>query len=412
MNKQSSQEKIKRFPKARDFNLAKGYVEAENYTSAEIFEAECEEVFKKSWLLLGELKDLSEKNSYIQKQLPPLRASVIVIRGDDDEIRAFYNHCSHRAVPVVDGGKGKASSFRCPYHGWVYNTRGELRGVPCEDDFPHINKPEHGLAQLALDTWNGFIFVHAETEPAETLAEFLGELGAAYDDLPLEKYLHGFSLKQTLDCNWKFMVNAFTEGYHLPFLHNKTLKTQTATTDNPHVHYHDPRFMPPHFVSTLERNYAWAPSDPVQSFALSVASPAHSHSTTGKSESREIATHPGVNPSKVENFMMDQVMIFPNTQLQLMLNGYLIHQFWPVAPDKMVMETTIYSDTKPTSYREEFAAVYMRASGRDVVVEDSSMSILQQNSLKSGVVKKLYIGENEQNLRFFAQQLSKKINKS
>ncbi len=409
MSKSSLQEKNKRFPKASDFNLTQGYVDAENYTSPDIFEAECTEVFRKSWLCVGELKDLPETNSFIHKQVPPLKASIIVVRSDDGRLRAFYNICGHRAVPLVDDERGKATSFRCPYHGWVYNNRGDLRGLPCKEDFPHIKKHEHGLTSLSIDTWNGFMFVHIDAEPSETLIEFLGELGVAYKNLPLDKYRHGFRIKQIMGCNWKFMVNAFTEGYHLPFLHNKTLKTQTSTTDNPHVHYHDPRFMGPHFVSTLERNYEWVPSATVQLFALSVASPAHSHSTTGKNEERDIFTHPGVNPSKIENFMMDQVMIFPNTQIQLMINGYLIHQFWPVAVDKMVMETTIYSATRPESYREEFAAVYMQASGRDVVTEDSSMSILQQKNLRTGVVKKLYIGENEPNLRFFAQQLSKKI---
>ena len=338
-----------------------------------------------------------------------LDASSIVVRGNDGTVRAFYNHCTHRGVPLIEEENGNARSFRCPYHGWHFDNQGVLRGIPCEEDFPHIDKSKNGLLALPLDTWNGFIFVYPQTEPGESLRQFLGEVAEVFDDLPLEKFRHGFRFELAMDCNWKFMVNAFNEGYHLPFLHSKTLKSQTATPENPHIHYHNPRYYGSHSVSTLERNYAWKPSGVVKSFVLGIAPEAHSHSITGKNETRDIATHPGVNPSKVKNFMMDQLMIFPNTQIQLMLNGYLVHQFWPVAPDKMIMQTAIYGATKPESYREEFAAIYMQASGRDVVTEDSSLSILQQKTLKSGKIKKLYFGENEPNLRFFAKQLDNKI---
>jgi len=78
-----------------------------------------------------------------------------------------------------------------------------------------------------------------------------------------------------------------------------------------------------------------------------------------------------------------------------MVNGYLTHQFWPIGPNKMLMDTRIYAKEKPSNFREKFSSVYIQVSARDVVTEDSSMSILQQKGLLSGGIKNVFFGENE-----------------
>ena len=128
-----------RFPKASDYGLTKGYTDAANYHSPDIFTAEREAVFKQSWLCVGQLKDLPENGDYIRKQIPVLDASIIVVRGNDGTVRAFYNHCTHRGVPLIEEENGNARSFRCPYHGWHFDNQGVLRGIPCEEDFPHLS---------------------------------------------------------------------------------------------------------------------------------------------------------------------------------------------------------------------------------------------------------------------------------
>ena len=95
-----------RFPKASDYGLTKGYTDAANYHSPDIFTAEREAVFKQSWLCVGQLKDLPENGDYIRKQIPVLDASIIVVRGNDGTVRAFYNHCTHRGVPLIEEENG------------------------------------------------------------------------------------------------------------------------------------------------------------------------------------------------------------------------------------------------------------------------------------------------------------------
>ncbi len=405
----SNQTSPKKFLKAKDFDLVRDRVPVENYTSQKIFEEERDKVFRPSWLYVGRESEVLDKGSYFTRDLPTLKTSIIVVRGDDQVIRAFHNSCSHRGVSVAESGCGKARTFRCPYHAWVYKNNGQLINVPCENDFPQIDKERHGLKSLSIASWNGFIFVNLDEKPKQSLDEFLGEFGVTYDGVPFDQYPYSFRVVLPIECNWKSMIDAFSEGYHLSFLHEKTLKDQTATAENPFIHYLDPRFMGLHQVATLERNYEWVPTEPVQVFVLNTMPASHTLDLSNNNKLASIMEHPGVNPSNVVNFSADNATVFPNLQIQFMVNGYLTHQFWPVAPDKMIMETRIYSATKPKTFREKFASAYIQSSARDVVTEDSSMSVLQQKGLTSGGNEYIYFGENELMLRKFADVLAEYI---
>lgn len=409
MNIKPNKNNIHKFTKALDLGLTRNSSPAENYTSRDFFEKERDRVFRQSWLYIGRENEVPELGSYFTQEIPTLQLSVIVIRSDDGIIRAFHNTCTHRGVALIPEGKGKEKTFQCPYHGWLFSNNGDLRAIPCKKDFPHIDKTNHGLPPLAIASWNGFLFVHPNSSPKQSLDDFLGEYGKVFDGVPFENYRYGFRLLMNIDCNWKSMVDAFNEGYHLSFLHKNTLKDQTATKENPFIHYHNPRFMGPHSVATLERNYDWQPEAPVQTFALSQMNASHIPDIVDGKIEKGIADHPGVNPSGVKNFSADNSNIFPNMQIQMMVNGYLTHQFWPIGPNKMLMDTRIYAKEKPSNFREKFSSVYIQVSARDVVTEDSSMSILQQKGLLSGGIKNVFFGENEPLLRNFANRLDERM---
>src|SRR5690606_33565118 len=91
-----------------------------------------------------------------------------------------------------------------------------------------------------------------------------------------------------------------------------------------------------------------------------------------------------VNPVYITKFSQENSLLYPHFQLQILTNGYLTQQFWPVSSDELVMITTIYSETKPSSYREQFAATYIQTSARDLVTEDNAVCRLQQKGLHSG----------------------------
>lgn len=398
-----------KFQKASDFGLKRDRVPAANYTSHSVFEAERDKIFKRSWLYVCRDNEVADNGSYIMRELPTIRASVIIARGSDGVVRAFHNACAHRGVALVTEPCGKAETFRCPYHAWLYNNKGNLVAFPNAKDFPQIEKSEHGLAPLAIDCWNGFIFVHLETHPEQTLRNHLGAIADMFDRDMFDRCAHGFRMTQPIPCNWKAMVDAFSEGYHLPLLHKDTLGERLVSSANPFYEPYDQRLVGPHWLITQEADYNWRPSAPVQSFALSAMTASFTIDLSKADAQSSMSSSPDVNRVNIPNFSQENIFLFPNFQLQILTNGYLTHQFWPVSSDELVMITTIYSETKPSSYREQFAATYIQTSARDLVTEDNAVCRLQQKGLHSGGAEYIYFGENELLLRHFSDSIEKAL---
>ena len=104
------------------------------FVDQEIFELERSQIFDKSWLFAGHISEFSQPGDFITRHVGG--RPLILVNGDDGQIRALLNTCRHRGNLVCREHKGKgAEVFRCFYHGWIYNTRGELKGIPGEDAY-------------------------------------------------------------------------------------------------------------------------------------------------------------------------------------------------------------------------------------------------------------------------------------
>ena len=102
-------------------------------------------------------------------------APVLLVRGEDDVVRAFYNSCRHRGAPVVRETCGVARMLTCQYHSWTYDLRGELARVPDERDFVGLSRDERALPPVRCEAWGGWYFVNLDHD-AEPLLDFLGPL--------------------------------------------------------------------------------------------------------------------------------------------------------------------------------------------------------------------------------------------
>ena len=120
--------------------------------------------------MVGRVEEVGAPGDFVVRDMPTLSASVIIAHGKDGQLRAFYNSCSHRGVALVCQERGNSLTFRCPYHAWLYRIDGTLSAIPSEQDFPHVNKAEHGLTRIHLDTWNGFIFLNFAKRRWETIS--------------------------------------------------------------------------------------------------------------------------------------------------------------------------------------------------------------------------------------------------
>ena len=198
------------------------------YTSAAVYELEAETIFKKSWIPLVRLDQIPEPGDFMSFDI--LGQPIMAVHGQDGEYRVMSRVCLHRAAPVAEGA-GRAKSFMCPYHAWVYDTAGRLVRAPLMDGSEGFTEGGCALPQLRTEIWEGFLLANLDpqAEPFAPQAE------------GFRKYFENFRLKdmvvvRTLDFpsgwNWKVLVENFMEAYHHIAAHAHTLEPAFHAKDS------------------------------------------------------------------------------------------------------------------------------------------------------------------------------------
>lgn len=156
---------------------------------------------------------LNENGSYIAR-----RASgtpLLVVRGEDGQVRAFINACRHRGMKVASGSGCKKKAFVCPYHAWSYALDGTLKNVPGQDGFPNLDNAENGLVEISAAENGGIVYVQQEgaidNDFFKNSFNFFGAKSKLFD--------HG---EVTDETNWKLLTETLLEGYHIKSLHKNT----------------------------------------------------------------------------------------------------------------------------------------------------------------------------------------------
>jgi choline monooxygenase len=187
------------------------------YVDPRIAELERLNVFGRTWQLVARTDQLQKPGEFVSTTLAG--EPIIVVRGSDNVLRAFFNVCRHHAAAVVTQPCGQTNLLHCPYHGWNYGLDGSLKGMPEFEGVRNFDRSQNGLVPIRVDTWECFVFVNLDPA-AEPLREFLGGLVPRVVPLAISK-LHHFDRKvYTIACNWKVFVDNFLDGgYHVPHLH-------------------------------------------------------------------------------------------------------------------------------------------------------------------------------------------------
>lgn len=389
-----------------------GRIDVRDYTSPEVFEKEKEKIFRKTWLMVARQSEVAEPGDFIKIDVPTLDTEVVIVRGKDGVIRSFYNACPHRGVALVRQCEGKTGLFVCPYHAWSFATDGKLKGMPGAEDFPHVDKSEVSLTPIHTDVWNDYIFINFAETPKQSLADYMGEFGTYFDDMPFGEYARAVDIIQDLPTNWKNFNDAFNEGYHVQVLHPKSLP-MVPTRINPLNHMYDPIYLAPHSSATIQSNTEWVPSGKVMLFVYASTGVSFIH-VDGPEEQvakpRLFTTARGINRIELPNYSTSTMNFFPLSQFQILADRYMWLRYWPLSPDKTRFIVRMYFGAPPRSHLEEFAEAFQLASTRDVFTEDVSMTRLQQQGMKSGGVKEVVLGENEHMIRFTTQMIHEYMN--
>ena len=189
------------------------------YTDPRIFELERATTFSRSWQPVARADQLTAPGRYVTGEIAG--EPVVVVRGADDQLRAFFNVCRHHAAAVMTEAEGSAPHLRCPYHGWTYGLDGALRGTPDFGGVCNFERGESGLVPIDLDTWEGLVFVRLE-RGGPSLRDWLGDaLVGEVAALGLGSLTFVERRRYTLECNWKVFVDNYLDGgYHVPHLHH------------------------------------------------------------------------------------------------------------------------------------------------------------------------------------------------
>lgn len=166
------------------------------------------------WHYVALAASLPDVGSYQVTEIASV--SVLVVRGEDEIIRAFVNVCPHRGSVLVNDASGSCPVFRCPYHAWTFGLKGELRGAPWSKEDPQFDRSTAGLQELCVESFGPFVFSTLNPAPAPLAAcygDWMQGLSPHLDTMTawLQPYRR---TEYTLDCNWKVLIENSLECYH------------------------------------------------------------------------------------------------------------------------------------------------------------------------------------------------------
>lgn len=213
-------------------------VDVQRYLSQEFHDLEMKHVWRKVWQMACREEEIPEVGDHILYEIGD--DSIIVVRSAVDEIRGYYNVCLHRGrrLRVTDG---YVPEFRCPFHGFTWALDGSLKDVPARWDFPQIDDDTFSLPQVKVDTWGGFVFVNMDLDAPPLLSQLDG-IADHFASRPLEARYKSAHVAKLIRANWKVLLEAFIESFHVIATHPQLLQSNgdenteyDVWPDKPHV---------------------------------------------------------------------------------------------------------------------------------------------------------------------------------
>jgi phenylpropionate dioxygenase-like ring-hydroxylating dioxygenase large terminal subunit len=201
-------------------NAVRPTLPGRDYWSEEVYDLDRERVFFREWCCVARADEAREPGDFVTVDLAG--ESLIVIRGADGELRCFYNVCRHRGARLCDAEtRGRAKrALKCPYHAWSYAHDGRLIGTPLVGK-TELDRSQLGLWPVALETWQGFVFVNLG-EPRETLLESLErqtDRPRQYERWHMDELRSAHRTVADVEANWKILVENYNECLHCPTVH-------------------------------------------------------------------------------------------------------------------------------------------------------------------------------------------------
>ncbi len=192
---------------------------AARYTSPEFFARELKSMWPNVWQFAAREEEIPDSGDVVVYE--NAGRSYLVTRQADGSVRAFHNVCLHRGRKLrLDSGWSK--DFKCPFHGFTWNTDGSLKEIPCRWDFGHLESEQMALPEAQVGRWGGYIFVK-EAEGGPTLEEYLAPLPDHFRRWRHEDCYTAIWVAKVIPANWKATAEAFMEAWHSVITHPQIL---------------------------------------------------------------------------------------------------------------------------------------------------------------------------------------------
>lgn len=342
-----------------------------SYHSAALLDLEKEQLFRTHWQIVGHVSDVPNPGDYVTMDVVGERA--LVVRGKDGVVRGFHNMCRHRGSRVVADDKGTCrNALVCPFHGWVYNLDGSLRGAARPRSFPELDRNEFGLKPLDLEVWMGLIFIRFRSGPQPSVAELMKphEAEIAHyrvaDMLPTNGIWSNVS-----NVNWKSVRDVDNEGYHVAMAHPALQDLYGAT------YFDEP------FVDGVSRSFA-------------TYNP-HAGRRWSVKNYVKIAPRPEHLPDPLKEAWI-YYGIFPNAVISVQPESVQFYQEFPISTGQTLLRGAIYR--YPDESREQAAARYLAFRiDRDTMAEDVKLSEWSNESMMSDAFEGFYLSDLEYGVR-------------
>jgi phenylpropionate dioxygenase-like ring-hydroxylating dioxygenase large terminal subunit len=358
------------------------------YYDPAYFELERQAVFLTSWIHVGHVCELAGTGSFVRRDLEFARASLLIVRGRDQIVRAFHNVCPHRGTQLVDQAEGRQTKFSCPYHMWTFGTDGALLSAPDFEAF-HLEKQDCSLKEVALQECAGMLFVNFDPQ-ARPLREWLGDYAERLEQMPVARATTFSEYSYEISANWKLTYDNFQENYHLRFIHPRSGGAGIGG-NNQFGYPSSMGFSGPHRTQRIWSN----PAPELKPF-------------------QRAASMRGI-PALAQQGLLDlpygrdYLAFFPNLFVIGTPTQPFSHTVYPIAADRSRGVVRVYWVGEDATASQRFAREYALGQIRDIHSEDIAMIERGQLGLTSGALSHIHFQSMEALCRHLFNEVDARV---
>ena len=381
-------------------------VSYEDSIAPEYYELERRAIFERTWLNVGRVEELPRRGTYFTKELDAARTSIVVVRGMDDEIRAFHNICRHRGNKLVwtdyprEETRGVCRNFTCKYHGWRYELNGELTFVQQEDEFFDLDKSDYPLAAVRCEVWEGFVFVNLDDDDTTSLQEHMGPMGASLVGYPFHELTQVHKYRAEVGSNWKLFIDAFTEFYHAPVLHVR----QAVADEASKLQQYGYEALSYDIQGDHALVSSWGgmspPKDPSMVKPIERVLRSGLFGPWDNPDLGGAERPPGLNPARSNAWGVDSFLFFPNFMILVWKTDWVLtYHYWPTSYNTHIFEGTCYF-APPGTARERLAQELAVVTFKEYSLQDGNTLEATQTMIEARTpVKRFPLNDQEILLR-------------